>query len=194
MRKIKELLINLGRAWDTVCNLSFRFHSRNGRFTQAPINTRRNAPSHFRPPRRCSRILIGRENYKEVPGRDVRPNNFCSRRLRCREHRRDMLLTYRNEFRQASERTSRIDFIRCYSSIRLIDGNAAKRATLRLLARQGLMAYLAGVLDSLATIRHVPPSAFSHSTLCCPPLLFAPRHCLPHRIGEFAILIKQVHS
>jgi len=94
----------------------------------------------------------------------------------------------------ASKRTLRIDFIRCYSSIRLIDGNAVKRAASRLLAWQvDLMAYLARVLDFLATIRHVPPFAFSHSTLCYPLFLFASQRC-PRRTSEFAILTKQVHS
>lgn len=107
------------------------------------------------------------------------------------------LLTRQNEFRRASEWTSRIDFIKCHSSIRLIDGNAVKRATSRLLARQvGLMAHLVRVLDSLATIRNVPPSVLSLIllSLLYPPLLFAPRRCPLCRAGEFAILIKQVHS
>lgn len=78
---------------------------------------------------------------------------------------------------RASERTlARIDFISCHSSMRLIDGNTVKRATSRLLTRQvDLMAYLARVLDSLATVRHVPPSTLSHSTLCsCPPFPLRP--------------------
>lgn len=125
MRKIKELLINLGCSGDTVCNLSFRSPCETGD-SQAPINTRRNARHTFVLRRGARGSLSDARITRKFPGAVF---DQITSALEAGGAVSIVRICY------MPERTSRIDFIRCRSSIRLIDGNAVKRATLRLLAR-----------------------------------------------------------